>query len=241
MKFEFKENYQIEDLIKIVEILRDPVNGCPWDRVQTHESIRMNFLEETYEVLEAIDRNDSQLLCEELGDVLLQVALHSRIEEQSGGFGFNDVCDGICKKLITRHPHIFSENSSFPEESEVPDSWEKLKNQEKGRHTVKDELESVPVTLPALMKALKLQKRAARYGFGCDSRANAMQNIRMVMKNMEKCLDEAAIGQLLFAVVEVSRLAGVDPELALEKANSAFAENCEQVANEKGKILQADN
>ncbi len=240
MEFEFKENYQIEDLIKIVEILRDPVNGCPWDRVQTHESIRMNFLEETYEVLEGIDQNDSQLLCEELGDVLLQVALHSRIEEQSGGFGFDDVCDGICKKLITRHPHIFSANKSIHEESEVPDSWEKLKNQEKGRRTVKDELESVPITLPALMKALKLQKRAARYGFGCDSQAKAMENIHMAVNNMEECLDEAAIGQLLFAAVEASRLAGIDPELALEKANKAFTENCEQVANEREKILQAD-
>ena len=239
MKFEFKDTYQIEDLIKIVEILRDPVNGCPWDRVQTHESIRMNFLEETYEVLEGIDQHDSQLLCEELGDVLLQVALHSRIEEQSGGFGFDDVCDGICKKLITRHPHIFGENSLPPEKSEVPDSWEKLKNQEKGRRTVKDELESVPVTLPALMKALKLQKRAARYGFGCDSQAKAMQNIRMAMENMENCPDEAAIGQLLFAAAEVSRLAGIDPELALEKANKAFMENCEQAAKARGETKQA--
>ena len=96
MDFERKDHYKINDLIQIVEILRDPVNGCPWDRVQTHESVRMNFLEETYEVLEAIDLKNAVLLKEELGDVLLQVALHSRMEQQSGGFGFDDVCDGIC-------------------------------------------------------------------------------------------------------------------------------------------------
>ena len=101
-----KERYNMEDLLEIVALLRDPENGCPWDKVQTHTSIRKNFIEETYEVADAIDLADASLLCEELGDVLLQVALHTRMEEEQGAFTFGDVCTGICKKLIYRHPHI---------------------------------------------------------------------------------------------------------------------------------------
>lgn len=223
MDFEQKEHYQVQDLIRIVEILREPVNGCPWDRVQTHASIRMNFLEETYEVLEAIDREDPVLLCEELGDVLLQVALHSRMEEQCGHFGFDDVCDGICHKLILRHPHIFGSADPQNDANAVLDNWDAIKNKEKGRTSVKDELESVPVTLPALMKAAKTQKRAARYGYGVCSLPQAEESLHTAVEALQKSPDEKSVGELLFAAVQAARAAGVDPELALEKATQAFS------------------
>ena len=223
MDFERKDHYKINDLIQIVEILRDPVNGCPWDRVQTHESVRMNFLEETYEVLEAIDLKNAVLLKEELGDVLLQVALHSRMEQQSGGFGFDDVCDGICQKLISRHPHIFGQACVPGDAAAVLNTWDALKNKEKGRATAKDELESVPATLPALMKAAKLQKRASRYGYGSCELALALETVKQQAEQMQTQPSPQAMGQLLFAAVQAARAAGIDPEHALQDAYREFS------------------
>ena len=152
-----KEHYTADDLLAILAILRDPENGCPWDKVQTHTSIRMNFLEEAYEAVDAIDLDDPELLCEELGDVLMQVGFHTQIEQEAGRFTWQQVCDGVCRKLIDRHPHIFGGDTSIKD-------WDALKNKEKGRVTLQDDLDSVPKALPALMRAAKLQKRAARGG-----------------------------------------------------------------------------
>ena len=152
-----KQHYTADDLAAIIAILRDPDNGCPWDKVQTHRSIRMNFLEEAYEAVDAIDLDDPELLCEELGDVLMQVVFHAQIEREAGHFTFAEVCDGVCRKLLDRHPHIFRGDESIKD-------WDSLKNKEKGRLTLADDLESVPGALPALMRAAKLQKRAARCG-----------------------------------------------------------------------------
>lgn len=152
-----KQHYTADDLAAIIAILRDPDNGCPWDKVQTHRSIRMNFLEEAYEAVDAIDLDDPELLCEELGDVLMQVVFHAQIEREAGHFTFAEVCDGVCRKLLDRHPHIFRGDESIKD-------WDSLKNKEKGRLTLADDLESVPRALPALMRAAKLQKRAARCG-----------------------------------------------------------------------------
>lgn len=149
-----KQHYTADDLAAIIAILRDPDNGCPWDKVQTHRSIRMNFLEEAYEAVDAIDLDDPELLCEELGDVLMQVVFHAQIEREAGHFTFAEVCDGVCRKLLDRHPHIFRGDESIKD-------WDSLKNKEKGRLTLADDLESVPGALPALMRAAKLQKRAA--------------------------------------------------------------------------------
>lgn len=129
MSFEKKPNYKFEDLIEIMKLLRAP-NGCPWDKEQTHESIRQNFIEETYEVIEAIDTKDKELLKEELGDVLLQVVFHSEMESEIGSFNIDDVCDGICKKLIIRHPHIFADVTADTTE-EVLNNWDKIKMQTK--------------------------------------------------------------------------------------------------------------
>ena len=142
--------YTAEQLLEVLRILRDPENGCPWDKVQTHASIRKNFLEETCEVLEAIDADDPAMLREELGDVLMQVAFHAVIEEERGHFTFEDVCREVCEKLVFRHPNIFA--SSAAENAGI-NSWDALKNKEKGRTTLADELNTVPATLPALMRA----------------------------------------------------------------------------------------
>ena len=152
-----KDHYTADDLLAILAILRDPDNGCPWDKVQTHTSIRMNFLEEAYEAVDAIDLNDPTLLCEELGDVLMQVGFHTQIEQEAGNFTWQQVCDGVCRKLIDRHPHIFGGATSIKD-------WDALKNKEKGRVTLQDDLDSVPKALPALMRAAKLQRRAALAG-----------------------------------------------------------------------------
>ena len=211
-----KEHYTADDLAAIIAILRDPENGCPWDKVQTHTSIRMNFLEEAYEAVDAIDLDDSELLCEELGDVMMQVVFHAQIEREKGHFTFDEVCDGVCRKLIDRHPHIFGGDESIKD-------WDSLKNKEKGRLTLADDLESVPKALPALMRAAKLQKRAARYGAGMSADASAVtQAAADVETAQDQAQAEQAMGRLLFAAAALARKAGVDPEQALQKYNAAF-------------------
>ena len=211
-----KETYTAEDLVAIIALLRDPVQGCPWDKVQTHQSIRMNFLEEAYEAVDAIDLQDSHLLCEELGDVMMQVAFHAQIEQEAGRFTWQDVCDGVCRKLIERHPHIFGGEQGIKD-------WDALKNKEKGRLTLQDDLDSVPNALPALMRAAKLQKRAARYEQHCKADASVVaQAARKVQTAAGPEEAEQAVGALLFAAVALARQAGVDPEQALQRQNQAF-------------------
>ena len=215
-----KQQYTADDLAAIIAILRDPESGCPWDKVQTHTSIRMNFLEEAYEAVDAIDLDDPELMCEELGDVLMQVVFHAQIEREAGHFTFAEVCDGVCRKLIERHPHIFGGDESIKD-------WDSLKNKEKGRLTLADELESVPKALPALMRAAKLQKRAARYGVETSADAAAVAKAAgTVEMARDKATAEQAMGELLFAAAALARKAGLDPEQALQKCNAAFtAEN----------------
>lgn len=215
-----KQIYTAEDLVAIVAILRDPQTGCPWDKVQTHTSIRMNFLEEAYEAVDAIDLNDTHLLREELGDVLMQVALHAQMEAEQNHFDWNDVCDGVCRKLIARHPHIFGEN---PEGLGIKD-WDLLKNKEKGRTTLAGDLASVPVAMPALMRAAKLQKRAASRGGQATDPAPALRDALAALEAAgdapeKKPRAEQALGELLYAAVALGRAAGLDPEQALQKAN----------------------
>lgn len=220
--------YTAEQLLQVIRILRDPENGCPWDKVQTHASIRKNFLEETCEALEAIDADDAVLLREELGDVLMQVVFHAAMEEERGRFTFEDVCRTVCEKLVFRHPNIFA--SSAAENAGI-NSWDALKNKEKGRTTLADELATVPVTLPALMRAQKLQKRAAGRGLGPqDADAAAAQHqleaAVHAFAGAEAAAKQEAAGQLLFAAVNAARLAGVDAEEALTFASKRFAQQC---------------
>ena len=158
--YEKKEHYTIDDLAEIVTLLRSK-DGCPWDKVQTHESIRPDLIEETYEVIEAIDQNDPEMLREELGDLLLQVVFHSRIETEQGHFTLDDVCTDICNKLIIRHPHVFSTVQADTTE-EVLKNWDTIKEETKHQTTRTQTLEAVAKTLPALMRAQKVCKRALK-------------------------------------------------------------------------------
>ena len=221
MEYPHNRPYTADDLVRIITLLRDPVNGCPWDKVQTHTSIRMNFLEEAYEAVDALDLDDPVLMCEELGDVLMQVAFHTCIEQENGRFTWEQVCDGVCQKLIERHPNIFGTQPGY----EGITDWDALKNKEKGRRTLADDLESVPRAMPALMRAAKLQKRAARHGAapqGSDAAALTAAAERLQTAEPAGAQAEQAVGELLFAAANLARQAGVDPEQALQKANEAF-------------------
>lgn len=210
--YQCKSFYAVRDLPEIVRILRGP-GGCPWDQVQTHDSIQRDFLEEVYEVIEAIQSKDPAALKEELGDVLLQVAFHTVLEEETCGLTLDDVADGVCKKLIYRHPHVFGDVAVSGTE-EVLSNWEQLKRAEKDQKSTGDALEAVARTLPALWRAEKVQKKAQKAGYDwsdpvapiCDTGEDA----------------EQAIGELLFAAVKLAREHKVDPEAALNRATDAF-------------------
>ena len=225
-----KDHYTADDLLAILAILRDPDNGCPWDKVQTHTSIRMNFLEEAYEAVDAIDLNDPTLLCEELGDVLMHVGFHTQIEQEAGNFTWQQVCDGVCRKLIDRHPHIFGGDTSIKD-------WDALKNKEKGRTTLADELNTVPATLPALMRAQKLQKRAVRCGVPEPEGTQAQQALQQAVDGWNAAQNADAAGELLFAAANAMRLAGVDAEEALTFASRRFCDACLQ---QEQRGIQAD-
>lgn len=240
--FSFKEHYDVEDLIDIVEILRSP-EGCPWDREQDHKSIRRDFLEETYEVIEAINKNDKELLLEELGDVLLQVVFHTQIEREKGTFELKDVADGVCKKMIERHPHVFGEVKADTS-AEVLDNWDAIKKQTKQQKTQTDSMLSIPREFPALMRADKVQKKAAKVGFDWDNVDGAfdkvseeLNELKTAVKNNDCENMREELGDLLFSVVNVSRFIGVDSEESLTGATDKFIDRfskVEKMAQEKG-------
>lgn len=240
--FQFKEHYNINDLLEIMSVLRGD-NGCPWDREQSHDSIRNNFIEEVYEVADAIDNDDKSALCEELGDVLLQVVFHSQIEKEAGGFNFDDVADGICKKLILRHPHIFGEVKADTSEK-VLDNWDKIKMEEKGQQSYTDTLTAVPKAFPSLMRAAKVQKRAGKAGFDWSDVYEPLLKIGEELSELEQAIEDGCpshifeeYGDLLFACVNVSRFLKVDSEQALSAATDKFIERfsgVEKLCNERG-------
>lgn len=241
VNFDFKENYNFEDLLKIMEVLRSD-EGCPWDREQTHESIRKDFIEETYEVIEAINKKDKTLLCEELGDVLLQVAFHVQIEKEEGSFGIEEVTDGVCKKLIERHPHVFGE-VKVSSTGEVLDNWDTIKRKSKGQKTQGSAMEKIPKELPALMRAQKIQQKAKKAGFDWDDISGAYEALGKEigeLKEAQQSGDEDKItdelGDVLFSVVNISRFLGADSEEALTKSNNKFIERyliVERLAKER--------
>ena len=209
LDFLCKESYDLRDFVALITFLRSP-GGCPWDQVQTHESIRRNFLEETYEACEAIDAGDTAHLKEELGDVLLQVVFHSSIEEDAGRFDLDDVADGVCRKLIYRHPHVFGD-VSVQSTDEILSNWEDLKKKEKGQATQADAVDAVARTLPALWRAEKLQKKAEKAQIPVE-----FPEVSAAVNELEKQPDKTqTVGKLLFAAVQAARQSGVDPEMAL--------------------------
>ena len=224
--FKEKERYGFADLLEIMDILRGD-GGCPWDREQTHHSIRRNFIEEVYEACEAIDNDDSVLLCEELGDVLMQVVFHADMAEEEGAFTMDDVCDGVCKKLILRHPHVFGQ-AQVSDSAQVLEAWEEIKKKEKGQKSYAQEMDRVAKSLPALIYAEKIQKKARKAGFDWPDASGALDKVREETDELSAALAsgkgvEEEVGDLLFAAVNAARFAGVDPEEALAKAARKFA------------------
>ena len=227
MWFEFKDAYKIEDLRRIMELLRSE-KGCPWDREQNHKSIRANLLEEAYEAVDAVDRANDTDLCEELGDVLLQVVFHARMAEEAGSFTLDDVADGICKKLILRHPHVFGE-VKVSDSAEVLDNWDRIKRVEKKQETALSTLDSVPKAFPALMRAQKVGKRAAKAGFDWDAVDGAFDKITEETDELRAAISSGKredmgeeLGDLLFSIVNVARFLKLDAEDALQSATNKF-------------------
>lgn len=225
MDFEYKEQYHFEDLLQVMRILRSD-EGCMWDRQQDHHSIRRDFIEETYEVCEAIDNEDVELLKEELGDVLFQVVFHTTIEEEQGHFDINDVIDGICKKMIYRHPHVFKDVKVHSTQ-DILNNWDDLKKTEKHQRSVTDTMDSVARTLPALIRAEKVMKKAEKAGFEWASVDDALDKVQEELDEVRRAEQgdgdfPEEIGDLLFAAVKVAKFAKTDPEEALNHTTEKF-------------------
>ncbi len=241
--FTFKEKYTYEDLLEIMRILRCP-EGCVWDREQDHKSIRRSFIEETYEAVEAIDNDDPVLLQEELGDVLLQVVFHAQIEAEAGRFTMDDVADGICKKMIYRHPHVFG-SVEVKNSDDVLTNWDALKQKEKHQKSTTETLESVARSLPGLIRAEKVQHKAAKVGFDWDEVSGALDKVREETAEVACAIDgdgdpSEELGDLLFAVVNVARFLKTDPEDAINRTTDKFIRRfaqVEQAAKDAGRSL----
>lgn len=236
----------MKDLLDIVRVLRSD-KGCPWDREQTHTSVRGALLEEAYEAADAIDTNDSTALCEELGDVLLQVVFHAQIAAEENDFAFDEVVDGICRKLVLRHPHVFGDVKADTS-AEVKRNWDAIKKQEKGQNTITDTLTSVPRAFPALMRAAKVQGRAAKEGFDWPDVRGALDKTEEELAELKAAIQgndtgEMAeeLGDLFFSIVNISRYIQVDPEQAATAATDKFIgrfEKLEALAMERGLDLK---
>lgn len=236
-----KERFDFNDLMRLIERLREP-DGCMWDRAQTHETLRANVLEEAYEFVEAIDKCDTDMMLEESGDVLLQSAFHAELAEEYGEYNASDMLTAVCKKIITRHTHIFGENHANNQE-EALKFWEQAKMKEKGQKGMKDKIDSVPETFSALMRSNKIQKIAAKVGFDFkkteDAKEKLLEEINELL-NAEDNVEEEG-GDVLFAAVNLIRFFKLDPEVALAKANRKFEKRflaVEKYLKESGKTFE---
>lgn len=236
------ERYTTEQLNQILRILRSP-EGCPWDREQTHKSIRNDMLEETYEAVDAIDLGDNEALCEELGDMLLQVIFHSTIAEEQGDFTYDDVVDGVCRKLIIRHPHVFGTGAAENSE-QVLDMWDKIKREEKHQETASDTLKSVPVAFPALLRAAKVQKRSNKAGFKMDNPLDdnrldeAFSDLKKAHIKGDKEEIDAALSRMLFLTAGLQNFYKNNCEELLNTATNRFIEAFEEL--EKDNALSVE-
>ncbi|RTR34545.1 nucleoside triphosphate pyrophosphohydrolase [Shewanella atlantica] len=242
-------NADMQPLLDIMAKLRDPINGCPWDRAQTFETIVPFTLEEAYEVADTIERMALDELPDELGDLLFQVVFYCQLGKEQGLFDFGDVIEKICTKLTSRHPHVFGELEGASTE-QVKESWEKIKANERSEKELHSVLDNIPLGLPALTRSVKIQKRVARVGFDWAELAPVVdkihEEIAEVLHEVEqeevipsKVQDE--MGDLLFAVVNLSRHLGVEPEQALRQANTKFERRfrgVETLAGQSGKSMQ---
>lgn len=215
-KFECKQSYNLNDFVTLISFLRSE-HGCPWDRVQTHRSIRRNLLEEAYELAETLDLDDKEHMKEELGDVMMQVLFHSDIEADAGIFTINDVADHACKKLVSRHPNLFGEKTDL--------DWDEIKRVERGEKTVASEMADVSRTLPSLWRADKIQRKAAKVGYDWPDVHDALDKIEEEASELRLGVDAGdreniieELGDLIFATVDAARMLGVDPEAAVHQA-----------------------
>lgn len=230
-----KKDFQ--DLLDIIETLRNP-GGCPWDRDQTHESLKSALLEECYEVIDAIENEDEDALIEELGDVLLQVVFHASIGKEDGYFDIMDVIGGISNKMINRHPHVFGNEEANTSE-QVLVNWDEIKKEEKGIKTLTEEMQNIAKSLPATTRAYKVQKKAKKVGFDWDDVNCAMDKVKEELNEIkevynceDKSIIEGEVGDLLFACINVARFLEVDGELALDKTIKKFINRFSYIENE---------
>ncbi len=231
-----KEKYVFNDLLTIMEKLRSD-DGCPWDKEQTHDSLTKCLIEEAYETCDAISEKSPEKMAEELGDVLLQVVFHAQIGKEEKTFSMDDIIDGICKKLVYRHPHIFGDKK-FNSSDQVLESWEKLKIQEKGYSSEADSMNKIPKNFPALMRAYKVQQKAQRVGFDWPEISGAFNKIYEETQELKQSIDtndsdmqKEEAGDLLFAVVNVCRFLDIDPEQCLNKSSDKFIKRFTYVEN----------
>ena len=243
VNFNNKERYDIQDFREIMALLRAP-EGCPWDRVQTHESIRRNMLEEAYEAVAAINHGDMENLREELGDLQMQILFHARMEEEVGGFSFDDVCDEACKKLIRRHPHVFGDASAGTPE-EVLTTWDAVKREEKKQSSTGRAMADVADALPALWRAEKIQSKAKKVGFDWLDWHGAREKLDEELRELDDAIAagsriEEELGDVLAAVVNLARLLNIDPEKALGGSSDRFIARftrMEELAEARGEAL----
>ncbi len=216
-----KEKYTLSDIRELVAILRSD-DGCAWDREQTHQSVRNAMIEETYEFIEGLDKNDQTLMREELGDVLFQVFFHARIAEEDKEFDIDDIADEICKKMVLRHPHVFGD-VTVKDSGEVLKNWETIKKAEKSRDTLEKQLDSVSKALPSLIRAEKLLSRCKKEGVSVERDPEKLiRNISEKAEALTPDADSRVIGELLFAVANLSYALKINSEQALYETNDNF-------------------
>ena len=237
-----EDKKNIQDLIELVDILRGE-DGCPWDKVQTHSSIKNAIVEESYEVLDAIEKNDYKAMTEELGDVLFQVIFHASIEKNNGKFTLEDIITGIYNKMVFRHPHVFQkENNKVETVNDVLNNWDEIKRKEKNIETYTDELKSVAIALPALVRANKIQNKAGKLGFDFEKIEDVFKKVKEELgevkeeyKKNDRDNLEKEVGDLLFSCVNVARFLKINPEEALNKSTEKFINRFGKIEEEAKK------
>lgn len=236
--FTQKPRYTTEDLIEIVRLLRSP-DGCPWDKEQTHKSIRQDFIEEVYEAIEAIDTDDAELLEEELGDVLLQVAMHAQMAAEENKFTYEDIVDGICKKMIIRHPHVFGDTVANDTKT-VLKNWDTIKMQTKSQKTTGEAMQSVSKSLPSLMRSEKLLKKASKHNLAFQAE-DAFEKAEKAFDAFKQVPNTEQLGALLLTIVNLAGSLHLDCEKSLYYTCDGFTERfmrLEEKAAQEGIDIQ---
>ena len=247
-----KKNNDISEsflnLLEIMALLRDPENGCEWDKSQDSFSIRKYCIEEAYEVVDTIENNDTQGLCEELGDLFFQVIFHAEINSEKGNFNINDVINNLSKKMIRRHPHVFNNDIKTKSLKQIEKNWIEIKQKERINKGSNGMFDDIPKSLPAVSRSLKLQKRAAENGFDWKKDVDVLEKINEEKKELENAMSkdnyheiEEEIGDLIFSVINLSRKLKIDPENAIRLTNKKFSDRINYIEQELSKLGQNFN